>query len=500
VSAQVSTLASRLPRAQEPHKAARDPEHPTAHEPLFAADRLLATTLQTRPGTQAQPRAPRAVAADRAFIVGVVVVVNALVILGLWLRHGGLSAASGPGGIATAIGQVTALLGTYAVLLQLLLMSRLPWLERYVGLDRLAVWHRWNGFVAIWLLVAHLVFTTLGYAQGDQKSIVAQTKDFISHYPDVLMAFVGLALLIAVAATSVRAARGTLRREVWYTVHLYAYLAVALSFAHQLAVGTDFSSDRAARTYWVALYLVVVAIILIWRVGQPLLFNQRHQLRVHDVRREAPGVVSIYIAGRNLQDVDAAPGQFFLWRFLSRDGWYKSHPFSLSAAPGKRLRITVKSLGDETRRLQAIRRGTRVFAEGPYGTFTAGRRTKRKVLLIAGGIGITPLRAMIDSMPGGPGDIVLLYRIAQPTDAVFEEELREFARAGRITLHIIPGTEIGDDNTDLLSVPALRAGVPDIRRRDCFVCGPPALTDALCRRLEILGVPRKQIHFERFEF
>ncbi len=437
---------------------------------------------------------------DRAFVVAVIVAVNALVIVGLWVRHGELNAVSGPGGTATAVGQLTALLGTYAVLLQLLLMSRLPWIERAIGLDRLAVWHRWNGFVAIWLLIAHLVFTTLGYAQGGHKSIVAQTTDFISHYPDVLMAFVGLALLVAVAATSVRAARGTLRREIWYAVHLYAYLAVALAFAHQLAVGTDFSGDRAARVYWCALYIAVAATILTWRVGKPLLFNRRHQFRVHDVRREAPGVVSIYIAGRNLQSVDADPGQFFLWRFLTRDGWYKSHPFSLSAAPGKRLRITVKSLGDETKRLQRIRRGTRVFAEGPYGTFTARRRTKRKVLMIAGGIGITPLRAMIDAMPAKPGDIILLYRIAQPADAVFEEELRELAREGRITLHVIPGTQIGDDNTDLLGVPALRAGVPDIRRRDCFVCGPPAMTDAVLRRLDILKVPRKQIHYERFEF
>ena len=68
-------------------------------------------------------------------------------------------------------GQITALVGTYAVLVQLLLMSRIAWLERAIGLDRLAVWHRWIGFATVWLLSAHVVFTTIGYAQADNVSL-----------------------------------------------------------------------------------------------------------------------------------------------------------------------------------------------------------------------------------------------------------------------------------------------------------------------------------------
>ena len=139
----------------------------------------------------------RADAADHAWIVAVVVGVNALVIAGMWLRHGGLANAQGPGAVATAVGQVTGLFGAYAVLLELLLMSRLAWLERFVGLDRMAVWHRWNGFVAVWLLVAHTVFITLGYAASSRSSALGQTGDFIRHYPDVLMAYVAVGLFLA---------------------------------------------------------------------------------------------------------------------------------------------------------------------------------------------------------------------------------------------------------------------------------------------------------------
>ena len=464
----------------------------------------MTTAITPSPAASAAPPSPLGrrgrdrVEAD-ARVVGWAGLVGAVVTVGLWVRHGEIAGATGPGGVATAIGQVTALLGTYAVLVQLLLMSRIAWLERAIGLDHLATWHRWTGFATLWLLLAHVVFTTVGYAQGDGVSLWAQTRDFVSHYPDVLMAWVGLALLVAIAVTSVRIARRALKRETWYWVHLYAYLAVALAFAHQLAVGTDFSNDRAARIWWVGLYAATIGAILWWRVLEPVRLNARHQLRVHSVKREAPGVVSIHIRGRDLDRMGARPGQFFLWRFITPTGWWQAHPFSLSARPKQnRLRLTVKDLGDHTARLQKVRPGVRVFAEGPYGTFTAERRTRRRVLLIAGGIGITPLRAMLDTF-GPDDDVVFLYRIATQDDAVFAAELQKFAGAPNMRIHVIAGTEIGDDQTDLLGIPMLQRGVPDIATRDCFVCGPPALIDAVRRRLARLGVPHHQIHYERFE-
>lgn len=446
-------------------------------------------------------RAPRPPATSPVWNVGVVALANALVMIGLWLRHGGLDALSQLGGPFIAAGQLTALAGTYAVLLQLLLMSRIGWLERAIGFDRLAVWHRWTGFAAVTLLTGHVVFTTLGYAAEGRQSITEQVIDFVQNYPDVLMSIVGFGLFLAIAVTSVRYARRRLSREAWYTVHLYAYLAVALSFAHQLAVGSDFVDDPIARVWWIALYVAVVGAILAWRVGRPIVFNLRHQLRVNTVRREADGIVSVYISGRDLDRIQVEAGQFFLWRFLSGTGWAKAHPYSLSAAPNDRfLRITVKDLGDDTHRLQDLRAGTRVFAEGPYGTFTAARRTRRRVALIAGGIGITPLRALVEAMPAAPGDITLLYRAAYKRDVAFAKELAAIAERRGIQLHALIGPEIGDDRTDQLGVHALQTLVPDIADRDVYVCGPPAMVDAVRRRLHTLRVPRDRVHFERFAY
>jgi predicted ferric reductase len=417
------------------------------------------------------------------------------------LGNGGLDNFGHPGGGLIAAGQVTGLIGTYAVLVQLLLMSRIGWLEHHVGFDRLAVWHRWMGFATVILLVGHTVFTTLGYADEGRQSIPTQLGDFIQHYPDVLMSIVGLGLFVAIAVTSVRAARERISRETWYTVHLYAYVAVALSFAQQLAVGTDFRADSLARAWWVALYVAVFGTILAWRVGRPIVFNIRHQLRVDAVRPEADDIVSIYISGRGLGSIGAIPGQFFLWRFLTGTGWAKAHPFSLSARPNDRhLRITVKDVGDDTHRFQRLRPGVRVFAEGPYGTFTAERRTGRRVALIAGGIGITPLRAMLDAIAAEPGEVTLLYRAAYDGDIAFRDELWALARQRGIKLHALIGPDIGDDQTDQLGIRALRALIPDIAERDVFVCGPPAMVDAVRRRLSALKVPRHRIHFERFAY
>ena len=143
---------------------------------------------------------------------------------------------------------------------------------------------------------------------------------------------------------------------------------------------------------------------------------------------EGPGVVSLRIAGRRLDRLGAEPGQFFLWRFLDRRRIWSAHPFSLSAAPdGQSLRITVKALGDHTARLGGVRPGTRVLAEGPFGVFTeSARRRREKVLLIAGGIGITPIRSMVERMRG---DVVVLYRALADGDLVFKRRARRPRRA-----------------------------------------------------------------------
>jgi predicted ferric reductase len=431
----------------------------------------------------------------------VLVIGNALVIAAMWLRHGGTDQLSTISGSITAIGQLTALLGTYGALLQLVLMSRSPWLDQVFGMDRLAFAHRWLGFATVWLLLGHGVGTTVGYALGDGSSVLVEAWTLLTTYPFVLMATVGMGLFIAVAVSSVRYARRRISYETWHAIHFYAYLAIALTFMHALVVGTDFKDDPIARIYWIGLYALAVGLIVAFRFGAPILLNLRHRLRIANVVQESPDTVSVYVTGRELDRLAVRAGQYFQWRFLAADGWWRAHPYSLSAAPnGEWLRITIKDLGDDSALASRLGVGTRVFAEGPYGVLTGDRRTRRRVLLLAGGIGVTPLRALLEELPGGPGDLALIYRAQRWTDVVFRDELDALARLRGATVRYLVGKAGHEVPAGPLSAAWLRRYVPDVAERDVYVCGPDRMMATVTSSLRTLRVPASQVHQESFAY
>src|SRR6202140_1126546 len=306
---------------------------------------------RSRTGQAARPRRLLFSASD----VIVLIAINAALIVAMWVRHGALNQLGSPSAKLTAAGQLTALVGTYAALVQVLLMSRSPWLERRFGMDGLAQWHRWLGFGVTILIGAHVIFTTVGYAFGNGNTVLAEAWNLVTTYPYVLMATASTGLLFMDSVTSLRMARRRLTWETWRFLHLYAYLAIALAFGHELAVGTDFTDDAIARGYWIALYVAVGLCLLAFRVGHPWRMTLRHQLRLAQIVPEAPGVVSLYITGRELDQLQARAGQYFRWRFLTRDGWGRTHPFSLSAPINNRfLRLTVKGIGEDSRGLEGL--------------------------------------------------------------------------------------------------------------------------------------------------
>jgi len=220
-------------------------------------------------------------------------------------------------------------------------------------------------------------------------------------------------------------------------------------------------------------------------------------MRVSEVRHDGSDVITITVEGHHLDELEAEAGQFFRWRFLTPDHWLNAHPFSLSAPPTPTtLRLTVKALGDSTRSLQTLAEGTWLIAEGPYGAVTGARRTRRNVLLIAGGVGITPMRALFETLPiNDEDDLLLLYRARREDDLIFREELDSIAQRRGARVDYLLG-----DNRDLLSASSLQRLVPDLRWRDVFICGPPGLTAAVRKTLWRSGLPPEQLHEERFSF
>jgi predicted ferric reductase len=468
-----------------------------------------ARTAGARPAPVPVPaRPPRVTPRWWADTGGVGAGLSLLIVTALWVSNGGVQQITGGGPDSiSAVGRVTGLWAADLLLLQVLLMSRIPLVERAFGQDRLARWHRWTGFTSFHLMVAHIVLITIGYAGSAHANAFAELWDLVVSYPGMLLATAGTALLIMVVVTSLRAARRRLRYESWHLLHLYAYLGVGLALPHQLWTGADFLSSPASTAYWWTLYAVSAGAVLVYRVGLPIWRNGRHRLSVSQVVPEGPGLISVYLRGRRLDKLPVRAGQFFQWRFLDGPGWTRAHPYSLSATPyGDLLRITVKDLGDGSSRAVALRPGTRVLVEGPYGKLTGETYTGGPVVLLACGIGVTPLLSLLGELPYRPGEATLVYRARNEAELAFRGELDWFARHRGVRLVYLLGPRADRPSwlpaqfADHDDADALRQIAPHIARSHVYVCGPDAWTEAARAAARAAGVEAEHLHTELFSW
>jgi predicted ferric reductase len=429
-----------------------------------------------------------------------------LVVIALWVGGQAPQEMGSLSGALHSFGRLTALLASNLLLIQVILMSRIPFLERGFGQDAIVRTHRLAGFTSFHLMLAHIVLTTLGYAASTQLGIWGTLVDFVLNYPGMLLAVAGTIALTMVVVTSIRKARSRLRYETWHLLHLYAYLGVGLALPHQLWTGQDFVGNLAGTVFWWTLYAVAAGCVLGFRVILPLVRSRRHHLVVDEVRRETLGVTSVVVSGRDLDRLGARAGQYLHWRFLDRPGWTRAHPFSLSAAPdGNRLRITAVHVGDGSTGLDTLKPGSRVLVEGPYGRLHDGVRAGEKVLLMASGIGVTPMRALLEGLPQRPGDVVLLYRVHSGADVLFREELAKLALERGARVITVPGPRIrGRDSwlpasaAHLGDVEALVHLVPDVAERDLYLCGNAQWMEHARSAAVAAGVHPDRVHVERF--
>jgi predicted ferric reductase len=244
-----------------------------------------------------------------ALAVWSVVAANAIAIVWLWVHGGNLDVKSS-GDLLMSIARISGLLCAYCALVQVLLLARVPWLERATGFDKLSIWHRWNGHATLWLLLVHVVTSVWGYAMLDKLSVPSEVSTMLTKgvYPGMITATIGTVFLIGVVVSSIVIVRRRLSYEAWYAVHFLAYAGIALGWFHQIPTGNELVLDTVAADYWRSLYLATIAVVVIWRLLLPALKAWRHALRVVDVVDEGPGVVSIHMTGRGLDRLHARPG------------------------------------------------------------------------------------------------------------------------------------------------------------------------------------------------
>jgi ferredoxin-NADP reductase/DMSO/TMAO reductase YedYZ heme-binding membrane subunit len=412
-----------------------------------------------------------------------------------WL---GAKPSVGAGARLMDAGRLAGLLAGYIALLQVLLRTRLPLIERTLGTNTIGAIHHTLGYCLLGMIVTHVVLITDGYAAAAGVSLWGEIPTLIMRYPYVLWATIGLGLLTVVAMTSASPIRRRMPYEAWSAVHMAVYVALALAFFHQITDGEHLRHAPLIRYSWTAAFITVAALMLFNRFIGPLWLSLRHDLRVENLRAEAPGIVSVWISGRRLDQLRIRPGQYFRWRFMCRGLWYAANPYSLSTESGtNRLRFTAKTAGVHSKCLHRLRRRTRVIAEGPCGGLIAAERWNGPILLVAAGIGITPIRAIFATASAAPGKLTLIYRVRRHEDLVFREELDAIAasRNARVTYLVGPRTDPDNQPT----ATRLQALCPEVSDSHVYICGGRSFVGLVTRSAITLGVPARHIHSEFFQ-
>lgn len=423
----------------------------------------------------------------------------------LYLAYGGIRDWTSAAAIVDGFGIIAGLVGSDFVLVMLVLAARVPLIDRTIGHDRAVATHRRLGKPALYLLLGHGILLLIGYGMSTGINPIAEIGPMLA-LPDMPLAFVGTGLFIAVVVTSLVAVRRRFSYEGWHLVHLLSYLAVIFALPHQFSVGGILADGTWQRGYWVVLYVLAAASIGYFRFLKPIIATFRHRVTVAGTTTLSPGVVSINLRGRRLRELGTEGGQFLIWRFWTGSTWWHSHPISLSAMPSDTTaRITVRELGAGSGRISLVPAGTPVSIEGPYGIFSDVARTAPQLAIIAAGIGVTPVRALLESARIAPGEATILLRAGDENETYLWDEVGEIAAAKGATLYKSVGRRARSGATWLSEQDArrgvsLRSVFPKLLQSDLYLCGPSTWLDAVEADARALGIPEHQIHAERFDW
>ncbi len=426
--------------------------------------------------------------------------------LGLWVADGGIRTVTTAGSFFLAAGTVAGLVATDLMVLMLFLAARVPYIDAAYGHDRAVAMHNTLGKWVICGLLGHAFLLTCGYTLLDSKGVIAEIASLLG-ISDLVLSVIALGALAAVGITSIVAVKRKLPYEVWHVIHLVTYVAVGLSLPHQFSMSGVFAEGTWQRWYWMALFALTALMLLSFRFVFPLVTSLEHRLVVSRVELEDTDVVSIEMRGKNLDRLGAQAGQFLAWRFLGRGLWWHHHPFSLSAAPtNDTLRITIRALGRGTAKLLSVRPGTRVAIEGPYGIFTDSSRSQLGVTLVGIGIGIAPIRALLEGTDIVPGVSTVILRASTSEQLYLVDEIDTLCRAKGARLIALVGPRASDLVGEPTWLPeqyrAMRLVdlAPAVAQSDVFICGPQSVADLVIADALAAGTPASAIHNERFSW
>ena len=421
------------------------------------------------------------------------------IIIFFWLNTSGSDLMFFPGSTLIALGRLKGLLAVYFIFIQFVLRGRIMPLERIFGYETLNALHKKNGYVVFIFLLLHPLLITTGYSLSGKIDIFAQFIQLITIFENVWLAFIGWIMFMVIILSSIYIVRKRLKYELWYYVHFATYIAVILSWFHQLSVGTDFLVNRWFEYYWYVLYGGVFASVIYSRFIKILLLFHKHRFYVDKIEKETSDSVSVYIKGRSLSSFIFEPGQFLFARFFTKEFGMESHPFSFSSVPNADyFRLTVKNEGDFTAKLPLIKPGTKILIDGPHGAFTERFMEKDKIVYIAGGVGITPIRSLVEGI-NQRKEQILFYSNKTSNEIIFQKELTDLSRKHNFPIYnVISREESYAGIKGRINVELIRKYVNNLSDYDFYICGPVPMAKSIISELRSAGISSSQIHFEEF--
>ncbi|MBF6210727.1 ferric reductase-like transmembrane domain-containing protein [Nocardia puris] len=385
--------------------------------------------------------------------------------------------------------------------LQFALVARFQAVAAPFGEDALVQFHRQVSYVALAFILAHPVLLQVAGTDIVALLNLAQAP------PRARFAVASTVLLLIVIGTSIWRKRLRLRYETWQVLHGgLSVLVVAFALAHMLLVGY-YLDDLWKKLLWVAMTVALVGLLAWVRVVKPIVLRLRCPWEVAEVTAERGDAHTLTLKPVGHGGFRFQPGQFG-WLVVDRSPFsVTAHPFSFSSSAERRdaVQMTIKSLGDFTSTVGEIAPGTRAFVDGPHGVFSPDRNEGAGFVLIAGGVGITPMTSILRTMAdrGDRRPCLLFYANRSPADATLDDEIRALEERVDVTVVRVlehPPEGWTGERGFLDRAMLARHLPPGSERMQYFLCGPGPMVTAVEDALAALGIPAERVHTERFDF
>ncbi|WP_234240732.1 ferredoxin reductase family protein [Billgrantia desiderata] len=382
---------------------------------------------------------------------------------------------------------------------QAVISGRHRWFAEAVGHDNILQFHRQTGIFALLLVLAHplaMIATRPGWIE------------YLDPREETLRAITLILLVLAtllLVASSLWRTRFGLSYEWWRALHGGLTLFIVAGGLGHAVMVQHYTQGVVTTLLLGAVVGLSLLLVVESRLFRPWRLRKR-PWRVVDNQQERGDAATLTLQAEGDHRLDFAPGQFF-WITLGETPFsLQQHPFSVasSSADGKRFAFTAKRLGDFTNTLPEVPPGTHAFVEGPYGAFIPEPDNASGAVLIAGGIGVTPIMSILRSLrdQGDTRPLWLLYANKTWEDATFRDELAELEQVLDLdVIHVIsdPEPEWKGERGKIDEALVRRRLPPDDGRREYFICGPEPLMNAAEKALLAQGAAATRIYSDRFD-